>query len=47
MSFATFVANTPLKNRSITDFVKRDCAYFGMKLGDQDDPWDPHIMYKT
>ena len=32
----------------ITDFVKRAyLRYFGVKLGDQDKVWAPHIVCKT
>ena len=31
--------------RSITDFVRKVYrAYFGVKLGDQDKPWAPHVV---
>jgi len=40
---------TLLENRkTISDFVKRAYhAYFGVKLGDQDKTWAPHIVCKT
>ena len=32
----------------VTSFIKRAyLAYFGVKLGDQDKPWVPHIVCKT
>jgi len=34
--------------KPISEFVKRaNVGYFGVKLGDQDKPWAPHIVYKT
>ena len=34
--------------RSITDFVRKVYrAYFGVKLGDQDKPWAPHVVCKS
>ena len=34
--------------KSITDFVRKAYyAYFGIKLGDQDKPWAPHVVCKT
>lgn len=34
--------------KCITDFVKRAyVGYFGVRLGDQDKPWAPHIVCKT
>ena len=34
--------------KPISEFVKRAyVGYFGVKLGDQDKPWAPHIVYKT
>ena len=34
--------------RSITDFVRKVYrAYFGVKLGDQDNPWAPHVVCKS
>lgn len=40
---------TLLENRkTISDFVKRAyLGYFGVKLGDQDKTWAPHIVCKT
>ena len=36
------------QRRNITNFVKQAyLAYFGMKLGDQDKSWAPHIVCKT
>ena len=38
---------SPNRNE-VTDFLKRVYkAYFGMKLGDQDKPWAPHIVCKV
>jgi hypothetical protein len=34
--------------KPISEFVKRAyVGYFGVKLGDQDKPWAPHIVCKT
>ena len=34
--------------RSITDLVRKVYrAYFGVKLGDQDKPWAPHVVCKS
>ena len=34
--------------KSITGFVRKAYyTYFGIKLGDQDKPWDPHVVCKT
>jgi len=34
--------------KPISDFVRRAyVGYFGVKLGDQDKPWAPHIVCKT
>ena len=34
--------------KSITDFVRKAYyAYFGIKLGDKDKPWTPHVVCKT
>lgn len=36
------------RQRNITDFVKKAYyAYFGMKLGDQEKKWAPHIVCHT
>ena len=36
------------QKRNITEFVKRAYkVYFGMKLGDHDKSWAPHIVCKT
>ena len=40
--------NTVDNRKSITDFVRKTYyAYFGIKLGDQDKPWAPHVVCKT
>ena len=34
--------------KSITDFVRKAYyAYSGIKLGDQDKPWAPHVVCKA
>ena len=36
------------RKRSITNFVHKVYrAYFGVKLGDQDKPWAPHVVCKS
>ena len=38
----------PRRLANITDFVKKAYhAYFGVKLGDQDKPFAPHVSCKT
>ena len=37
----------PYRNR-VTTFIQQTChAYFGMKLGDQDKDWAPHMVCKS
>jgi len=50
MYFATSVVSSPLVvNRNpVTNFIKHAYhSYFGMKLGDQDNVWAPHVVCKT
>ena len=36
------------QRKPITDFIKKAYfAYFGIRLGDQDKSWAPHIVCKT
>ena len=38
----------PNRQAKITDFVKKTyCDYFGVKAEDQDNPFAPHVCYKT
>ena len=40
--------NLPKRRVKITEFVKKAyLSYFGVKFGDQDKPWAPHLACRS